>query len=144
PLFFRISATDWLEEGGWTADDTVRFAADLRAYGIDLLDVSTGGNASGVRIPTGPGYQVPLAREIRQKSGLTTRAVGLIVDPHQAEGIVARGDADQVALARAVLDDPRWGWHAAEVLGAELTLPPQYARAGVKTWPGRKLLQAAE
>ncbi|KGM30476.1 oxidoreductase, partial [Inquilinus limosus MP06] len=101
-------------------------------------------NAAHARIPVGPGYQVPLAREIREKSGLTTRAVGMIVDPHQAEGIIARGDADQVALARAVLDDPRWGWHAAEALGAELTLPAQYARAGARTWPGRKLLQAAE
>ena len=139
----RVSASEWVE-GGFEVGEAAVLAAELKALGFDFICASSGGNAAHARIPVGPGYQVPLAREIRQKSGLVTRAVGMIVDPHQAEEIVARGDADQVALARAVLDDPRWGWHAAEALGAELILPPQYARAGVKTWPGRKLLQAAE
>ncbi|MGO1079541.1 NADH:flavin oxidoreductase/NADH oxidase [Inquilinus sp. CA228] len=142
-LGVRVSASEWVE-GGFGVDEAAVLATELKAIGFDFLCASSGGNAARARIPVGPGYQVPLAREIRQQSGLATRAVGMIVDPHQAEGIITRGDADQVALARAVLDDPRWGWHAAEALGAELTLPPQYARAGVKIWPGRKLLQAAE
>jgi 2,4-dienoyl-CoA reductase-like NADH-dependent reductase (Old Yellow Enzyme family) len=142
-LGIRVSASEWVE-GGFGVEEAAVLATELKALGFDFICASSGGNAAHARIPTGPGYQVPLAREIRQKSGLTTRAVGLIVDPHQAEGIVARGDADQVALARAVLDDPRWGWHAADALGAELTLPPQYRRAGAPVWPGRKLLEAAE
>jgi 2,4-dienoyl-CoA reductase-like NADH-dependent reductase (Old Yellow Enzyme family) len=70
PLFFRIFATDWLEEGGWTADDTVRFASLLKEHGVDLLDVSSGGNAARVRIPTGPGYQVPFAARVKEETGL--------------------------------------------------------------------------
>jgi 2,4-dienoyl-CoA reductase-like NADH-dependent reductase (Old Yellow Enzyme family) len=139
----RVSASEWVE-GGFEVEEAAVLAAELKAIGLDFICASSGGNASHARIPVAPGYQVPFAREIRAKSGLVTRAVGLIVDARQAEAIIARGDADQVALARAVLDDPRWGWHAAEALGAELTLPPQYARAGTKTWPGRKLLEAAE
>ncbi|OWJ59069.1 oxidoreductase [Inquilinus limosus] len=142
-LGIRVSASEWVE-GGFEVGEAAVLATELKALGYTFICASSGGNAAHARIPVGPGYQVPLAREIREKSGLTTRAVGMIVDPHQAEGIITRGDADQVALARAVLDDPRWGWHAAEALGAELTLPPQYARAGARTWPGRKLLQAAE
>ncbi|MGK9234318.1 NADH:flavin oxidoreductase/NADH oxidase [Inquilinus limosus] len=142
-LGVRVSASEWVE-GGFGVEEAAVLASELKALGFDFICASSGGNAAHARVPVSAGYQVPLAREIKQKSGLVTRAVGLIVDPHQAEDIVARGDADQVALARAVLDDPRWGWHAAEALGAELTLPPQYARAGARTWPGRKLLDAAE
>ncbi|WP_461030389.1 NADH:flavin oxidoreductase/NADH oxidase, partial [Streptomyces sparsus] len=98
PLFFRISATDWLEENGWTADDTVRFAADLAARGVDLLDVSSGGNAPAVTIPTGPGYQVPFAARVRREAGLPTAAVGLITEPEQAAKILAAGEADAVLL----------------------------------------------
>jgi 2,4-dienoyl-CoA reductase-like NADH-dependent reductase (Old Yellow Enzyme family) len=142
-LGVRVSAVDWVE-GGLTIDDTITLATALKAHGLDYVCASSGGNVPQARIPVTPGYQVPFAREIKQKSGLVTRAVGLIVEAQQAEAIIAGGDADQVALARAVLDDPRWGWHAADALGAELTLPPQYARAAAKTWPGRKLLEAAE
>ena len=92
PLFFRISATDWLDEGGWTADDTVRLAALLKEHGVDLLDVSSGGNASGVRIPTGPGYQVPFAARVKQETPLPVAAVGLITEPEQAEKILANGE----------------------------------------------------
>ncbi|QNP62051.1 NADH:flavin oxidoreductase/NADH oxidase [Streptomyces genisteinicus] len=129
PLLFRISATDWLDEGGWTADDTVRFAAELKEHGVDLLDVSTGGNASGVRIPTGPGYQVPFAARVRAETGLPVAAVGLITDPAQAEKILANGEADAVFLGRELLRNPFWALQAARTLGADADAPPQYARA---------------
>jgi 2,4-dienoyl-CoA reductase-like NADH-dependent reductase (Old Yellow Enzyme family) len=129
PLFFRVSATDWLDEGGWTADDTVRFAADLRAHGVDLLDVSTGGNASGVRIPTGPGYQVPFAARVKQETGLPVAAVGLITDVEQAEKILANGEADAVLLGRELLRNPSWARQAARELGGEVRVPDQYHRS---------------
>ncbi|MEU4463748.1 NADH:flavin oxidoreductase/NADH oxidase [Streptomyces sp. NPDC024017] len=129
PLFFRVSATEWLEDGGWTADDTVRFAADLRAHGIDLLDVSTGGNASGVRIPTGPGYQVPFAARVKNETALPVAAVGLITDVEQAEKILANGEADAVLLGRELLRNPSWARHAARELGGEVRVPDQYHRS---------------
>jgi 2,4-dienoyl-CoA reductase-like NADH-dependent reductase (Old Yellow Enzyme family) len=129
PLFFRVSATEWLDDGGWTADDTVRFAADLRAHGIDLLDVSTGGNASGVRIPTTPGYQVPFAARVRNETSLPVAAVGLITDVEQAEKILANGEADAVLLGRELLRTPSWARHAARELGGEVRVPDQYHRS---------------
>ncbi|MEU6575150.1 NADH:flavin oxidoreductase/NADH oxidase [Streptomyces sp. NPDC046805] len=129
PLFFRISATDWLEEGGWTPDDTVRFAGDLHARGIDLLDVSTGGNASGVRIPTGPGYQVPFAARVKAETPMPVAAVGMITDAEQAEKIVANGEADAVLLGRELLRNPSWARHAARELGDEVRVPDQYLRS---------------
>ncbi|MFI7137382.1 NADH:flavin oxidoreductase/NADH oxidase [Streptomyces massasporeus] len=129
PLFFRVSATEWLEDGGWTADDTVRFAADLRDHGIDLLDVSTGGNASGVRIPTGPGYQVPFAARVKNEAALPVAAVGLITDVEQAEKILANGEADAVLLGRELLRNPSWARHAARELGGEVRVPDQYHRS---------------
>lgn len=129
PLFFRISATEWLEEGGWTADDTVRFAADLQAHGIDLLDLSTGGNASGVRIPVGPGYQVPFAARVKAETTLPVAAVGLITETEQAEKIVVNGDADAVLLGRELLRNPSWARHAARELGADVHVPEQYHRS---------------
>jgi 2,4-dienoyl-CoA reductase-like NADH-dependent reductase (Old Yellow Enzyme family) len=129
PLFFRISATDWLDEDGWTAEDTVRFAADLQAHGIDLLDVSTGGNAPGVRIPTGPGYQVPFAAQVKAGSSLPVAAVGMITETEQAEKILANGDADAVLLGRELLRNPSWARHAARELGADVHVPDQYHRS---------------
>ncbi|MZF90778.1 NADH:flavin oxidoreductase/NADH oxidase [Streptomyces sp. SID5643] len=129
PLFFRVSATEWLDDGGWTADDTVRFAADLRAHGIDLLDVSTGGNASGVRIPTTPGYQVPFAARVRNETPLPVAAVGLITEVEQAEKILANGEADAVLLGRELLRNPSWARHAARELGGEVRVPDQYHRS---------------
>ncbi|MFE7127018.1 NADH:flavin oxidoreductase/NADH oxidase [Streptomyces sp. NPDC057617] len=129
PVFFRISATDWLDEGGWTADDTVRLADELVAHGVDLLDVSSGGNAAGVRIPLGPGYQVPFAARVRKETRLPVAAVGLITDAEQAEKIVANGEADAVLLGRELLRDPSWARRAAGVLGASVHTPPQYHRA---------------
>ncbi|GHA34773.1 oxidoreductase [Streptomyces tauricus] len=129
PLFFRISATDWLEENGWTADDTVRFAAELTAHGVDLLDVSTGGNAAGVRIPVGPGYQVPFAARVKDETSMAVAAVGLITDVEQAEKILANGEADAVLLGRELLRNPSWARHAARELGASVHVPDQYHRS---------------
>jgi 2,4-dienoyl-CoA reductase-like NADH-dependent reductase (Old Yellow Enzyme family) len=131
PLLFRISATDWLETGGWTADDTVQFAKELLVRGVDLLDVSTGGNAAGVRIPAGPGYQVPFAARVKAETGLPVSAVGEITDARQAETILASGQADAVLLGRALLREPTWPLRAAHELGAPAgaAVPPQYARA---------------
>ncbi|ANS63409.1 oxidoreductase [Streptomyces lincolnensis] len=129
PLFFRISATDWLDEGGWTPDDTVRLAADLKAHGVDLLDVSSGGNASGVRIPTGPGYQVPFAARVKAETSLPVAAVGLITEAEQAEKILANGEADAVLLGRELLRNPSWARHAARELGGDVHVPDQYHRS---------------
>jgi 2,4-dienoyl-CoA reductase-like NADH-dependent reductase (Old Yellow Enzyme family) len=129
PLLFRVSATEWLEEDGWTPDDTVRFARDLQAHGVDLLDVSTGGNASGVRVPTGPGYQVPFAARVKSETTLPVAAVGLITDAAQAEKILANGEADAVLLGRELLRNPSWARHAARELGGEVRVPEQYHRS---------------
>ncbi|GLX50584.1 oxidoreductase [Streptomyces hygroscopicus subsp. hygroscopicus] len=129
PLFFRVSATDWLEEGGWTADDTVRLARDLRAHGVDLLDVSTGGNASAVSIPVEPGYQVPFAARVRAEAGLPVAAVGLITEAEQARKIVSNGEADAVLLGRELLRSPSWARHAARELGGDVRVPDQYLRS---------------
>ncbi|WP_269856257.1 NADH:flavin oxidoreductase/NADH oxidase [Streptomyces sp. RPT161] len=133
PVFFRVSATDWLEEngegGGWTAEETVQLAKELQAHGVDLLDVSTGGNAAKVHIPAAPGYQVPFATRVREQTGLPVGAVGLITDPEQAERIVADGQADAVLLGRELLRNPYWARQAAHALGAQARTPDQYARA---------------
>ncbi|MFD8803395.1 NADH:flavin oxidoreductase/NADH oxidase [Streptomyces atroolivaceus] len=135
PLFFRISATDWLTENeddpreGWTADDTVRFARELLDHGVDLLDVSTGGLAPKARIPAEPGYQVPFAQRVRDETGLPVAAVGLITDPVQAEKILADGSADAVLLGRELLRDPHFARKASRELGGDVRTPEQYARA---------------
>ncbi|CAL9279285.1 NADH:flavin oxidoreductase/NADH oxidase [Streptomyces sp. SudanB25_2051] len=129
PVLFRISATDWLEEGGWTADDTVRFAALLKEHGVDLLDVSTGGNAPRVRIPVAPGYQVPFAARVKAETGLPVAAVGLITEAGQAEKIVANGEADAVLLGRELLRNPSWARHAARELGGDVHVPDPYHRS---------------
>jgi NADPH2 dehydrogenase len=131
----RITGSDWIE-GGLTADDAVTFAKALKAAGLDFVCLSSGGITAETRNPTTPGYNVPLAEKVGREAGIATRAVGLIATPRQAEAIVADRKADMVALARAVLDNPHWGWHAALELGAEVARPPQYARAGPKLWPG--------
>ena len=127
PLGIRISATDYLD-GGWGIEDSVIFGRRLAERGCDWIDVSSGGIAAGENIPVGPGYQVPFAEQVREQTGLTTMAVGLITEARQAEAIVANGQADMVALARGMLYDPRWPWHAAAELGAEVAYPNQYLR----------------
>ncbi|AGJ53358.1 NADH:flavin oxidoreductase/NADH oxidase [Streptomyces sp. FT05W] len=135
PLFFRISATDWLTENaddpreGWTGDDTVRLARELLAHGVDLLDVSTGGLAPKARIPVEPGYQVPFAERVRKETGLPVAAVGLITDPVQAEKILADGSADAVLLGRELLRDPYFARNAARALGGDVRAPEAYGYA---------------
>jgi len=128
PLGVRISATDWVD-GGWTIDDSIVLAQRLQAVGCDWIDTSSGGISPAQKIPVGPGYQVPLARAIRAATSIPTMTVGLITDPAQADAIVKSGDADLVALARAMLWDPRWPWHAAATLGAQIQAPKPYWRS---------------
>ena len=128
PVWVRISASDWVE-GGWDLDGSVAFALALKARGCDAIHVSSGGASPRQAITLKPGYQVPFAARIKAESGLPTIAVGLITEPQQAENIVASGEADAVALARAILYDPRWPWHAAAVLGAQVDAPEQYRRS---------------
>ncbi|OFA00429.1 NADPH dehydrogenase [Janthinobacterium sp. HH107] len=124
----RLSATDWVE-GGWEIEQSVRFAQELKQRGADFIHVSSGGISPQQQIPVGPGYQVAFAERIKRDSGLPTISVGLITEAQQAEDIVANGQSDMVALARAILFDPRWPWHAAAQLGAQVSAPPQYWRS---------------
>jgi 2,4-dienoyl-CoA reductase-like NADH-dependent reductase (Old Yellow Enzyme family) len=128
PIGVRVSASDWVD-GGWDLAQTVVLAQALKARGCDWIDASSGGISPRQKIPLGPGYQVPLAEAIRKQTGMPTIAVGLITEPRQAEDIVATGKADMIALARAMLYDPRWAWHAAAELGAEVWAPEQYWRS---------------
>jgi 2,4-dienoyl-CoA reductase-like NADH-dependent reductase (Old Yellow Enzyme family) len=131
----RISAVDWAE-GGLTGDDSVVWVKAMKEAGLDFVDISSGGINADVRTPTTPGYNVPTAEQIKRETGLPTSVVGLIATPQQAEEIIASGKADQIALGRAMLDDPHWGWMAARELGAEVARPNQYLRAAPKLWPG--------
>ena len=128
PVGIRLSATDWIE-GGWDLEQTIAFAKELARRGVDWIDVSSGGISPLQKIPLGPGYQVPLSQAVKEATGLVTMAVGLITETKQAEDIVSSGKADMVALARGMLYDPRWGWHAAAELHGEVTAPPQYWRS---------------
>jgi len=130
PLLARISATDWVE-GGWDVEQSVELARRLHAEGVDLIDCSSGGAvpvAPGT-IPVGPLYQTPFAERVRREAGVPTGAVGMIVEPIDAEAIVAQGRADVVILARELLRDPYWPLFAARTLGADVAWPPQYLRA---------------
>ena len=128
PFGVRISATDWVE-GGWDLEQSLALVRALQRLGVDWIDVSSGGVSPRQQLPLGPGYQVPLAETIRRETGATTMAVGLITEPAQAEAIVASGQADLVALARGILYDARWPWHAAAALGATVQAPPPYWRS---------------
>jgi 2,4-dienoyl-CoA reductase-like NADH-dependent reductase (Old Yellow Enzyme family) len=135
----RVSATDWVD-GGLTLEDTIAFAQALEARGCDAIHVSTGGNHPAQKIPVGPSYQVPFARAVKQAVGMPVVAVGLITNAEQAEAIVATGDADLIALARTILYDPRWPWHAAAELGGTVRAPKQYLRSQPSKY--RHLFQA--
>ena len=138
PLGARITGTDWRDDG-LQVGDAVAFAQELKAIGFDYVDVSSGGIVPNAPIKVGPAYQAPLAARVRAWAAIPTRAVGLIVEPHQADGIIRNGEADMVALARSFLYDPRWVWHAAEALGVKIEYPPPYDRASPKVWPGAAL-----
>jgi 2,4-dienoyl-CoA reductase-like NADH-dependent reductase (Old Yellow Enzyme family) len=128
PLFFRVSATDWVE-GGWAAEDSVELARRLKSLGVDLVDCSSGGLSAQQKIPLEPGYQVPFAEKIRSEVGILTGAVGLITTPEQCDKIIRSGQADIVLLAREFLRDPYFPMHAAKALGVPAETPDQYARA---------------
>ena len=128
PLFCRISATDW-KEGGWDLPQSVELAKLLKRTGVDLIDVSSGGLVPNVKIPLGPGYQLPLAVAIRGEAGIATGGVGLITEPAQAETVLTNGQADLVFLAREFLRDPYWPRRAAKQLGVTIQPPVQYERA---------------
>ncbi|SHJ18059.1 2,4-dienoyl-CoA reductase [Roseomonas rosea] len=128
PVWVRVSATDWVP-GGWEVEDTIAFARALGERGCAAIHVSTGGVSPKQVIPLGPGYQVPHAARVKAETGLPTIAVGLITEAEQAEEIVASGQADAIALARGILYDPRWPWHAAAKLGARVAAPRQYWRS---------------
>lgn len=124
----RLSATDWVE-GGWDVEQSIVFSQQLEAAGSDYVHVSSGGLSPQQKITVGPGYQLPFARDIRKQVKIPVIGVGLITEPKQAEQALQEGDADLIALARAVLYDPRWPWHAAAELGAQAKAPPQYLRS---------------
>ena len=128
PIGFRVSSTDWIE-GGWDLAQTIALAKELKKRGVDWIDASSGGVSPLQKMPLGPGYQVQFAQAIKEAAGVTTMAVGLITQAKQADEIIASGKTDMVALARGMLYDPRWGWHAAGDLGGHVTAPPAYWRA---------------
>jgi 2,4-dienoyl-CoA reductase-like NADH-dependent reductase (Old Yellow Enzyme family) len=134
PLGVRISATDWIE-GGWTLEESVALAKELKSLGCDFIDVSSGALDPRQQVPIGPGYQVPFSDQIRSQAGITTWTVGMITRAHQAEEIIAGGKADIVALARGMIFDPRWAWHAAEELGADTEYSRMYTRCMPSQWP---------
>lgn len=134
PVWMRISASDWMPNG-WDIDEAVVFAAALQKRGCAAIHVSSGGISPEQSIPLRANYQVPFAARIKAELGITTIAVGLITEPAQAEAIVAGGEADAVALARAMLFDPRWPWHAAAALGASVFAPKQYWRSQPRELP---------
>ena len=128
PVSMRVSGTDWAE-GGWDIEQTVAFAEALEGRGCSAIHVSSGGMTPLQQIPIGPSYQVPLARAVKQAVRMPVIAVGLITEFEQAEAILGTGDADLIALARGLLYDPHWPWHAAAHFGAQVKAPPQYMRS---------------
>jgi 2,4-dienoyl-CoA reductase-like NADH-dependent reductase (Old Yellow Enzyme family) len=138
----RITGTDWVE-GGLTVGDAVEWALELESAGYDYVCVSSGGIVPAANIPVGPGYQVRLAEAVKKATALKVRTVGMIADATQAEEVIATDRADMIAMARAIIDDPRWPWHAAAQLGVEIPRPHPYARAAPGQWPGYALAHPA-
>lgn len=134
PVSVRISGTDWIE-GGFSFEEAKAFSKMLEARGVDAIHVSSGGLRPDQQIPVGPGYQVPLARSIKSVVNVPVVAVGLITEPAHAEAIIANGDADFIAIARTVLYDPRWPWHAAAELGGQVQAASQYLRCQPAQYP---------
>ena len=137
-LGIRINATDWVD-GGWTPENAVAYVRELQKIGLDFVCVSSGATVPYAKIPAAAGFQVGFAEKVKKETGIKTRAVGMIADAGQAEQILAAGQADMIAMARAILDNPRWVWHAAERFGVKIDYPPQYARVHSSLWPGSKL-----
>jgi 2,4-dienoyl-CoA reductase-like NADH-dependent reductase (Old Yellow Enzyme family) len=137
PLFVRISATDWVPEGGWDLAQSVELARQIAPLGVDVIDCSSGGTDPNPTIPLGPGYQVPFSEEIRRKTGIPTAAVGMITTAAQADAIVSEGKADLVLMAREFLRQPYWPLHAAQELNVKSPWAPQYLRAAPQGTPSR-------
>jgi 2,4-dienoyl-CoA reductase-like NADH-dependent reductase (Old Yellow Enzyme family) len=129
----RISATDWID-GGSTPDDMVALSVSLKSLGCDFVDVTSGQLDPRQKIPFAPGFNVPFAKRVREEVALTAMAVGMITRAQQAEDIVSSGGADLIAIARGIMDDPRWAWHAARELGAETAYPKNYQRCQPSVW----------
>jgi len=136
PLLVRISATDWVD-GGWSVEESVELSGKLKACGVDLVDVSSGGTSPAARIPVGPGFQSEFAARIRREAGIATAAVGMITSPAQADHLIRTGQADLVFVARELLRDPYWPLHAAHTLGHGVAWPNQYLRAAPPGSTGR-------
>lgn len=143
PLGMRLSATDWAD-GGWTLDDSVVLSRELKTRGCDFITASSGGATPEQKLKVHPGYQVPFAEHIRREAGISTMAVGLITEAAQAEDILNKGQADLIALARGVMFNPRWPWHAAIELNEQVYYPPQYQRAHPKMRGGDFLKPVAD
>jgi 2,4-dienoyl-CoA reductase-like NADH-dependent reductase (Old Yellow Enzyme family) len=139
PIGVRIPGTDYVE-GAWGPADAVAYARELQARGAAYVTVSGGGVVLDAKVPVGPAYQLPYAEQVKRETGITTCTVGMITEPKQAEAIVASGRADFVAIARGFLFDPRWPWHAAVALGADVKYAGPYERAHPALWPPGKVL----
>lgn len=136
PLFTRISATDWVEDG-WDIDQSIELARQLLPLGVDVIDCSSGGIVPGARIPLRPGYQTPFSKEIRDATGIMTAAVGLIDTPRLADEILGRDEADLIEMAREFLRHPYWPLHTAREFGFRIPWPVQYLRAAPPETPPR-------
>ena len=128
-LGVRLSATDWVARSSWTLAESQIFAGELKTRGCDFIDVSSAGNSPEQEIDAGPGYQTGVAAEIKRITGMPTMSVGHITDPKHAEAVLRSEQADMVALGRAMLNNPRWAWQAAESLNAKAAYPAQYRRS---------------
>lgn len=128
PVFFRVSASDW-QDGGWDLEQSIELARRLKSLGVDVIDVSSGGNLPHAKIPVGPGYQIPFSAAIRKHAGIPTTALGMITDAVQAETVLSTEQADLIVLARELLRDPYWPRRAAQEMNFKLTPPVQYQRA---------------
>ncbi len=144
PLGVRVSASDWVD-GGWAIEDSVALAQALKDRGCDYICASSGGVSGAQKIDLKPGYQADFAAAIKREADMPTMAVGMILSPEHADSLVAEGAADMIALARGMLYNPRWAWHAAEVLGADAAYPVQYERSRPAMWPEAfQTIKAAE
>ena len=128
PFFVRISATDWIN-GGWDIEQSIVLCRELKAQGVDLIDVSSGGTTPDAKIPVSRGYQIPFARRIREEAQIRTGGLGLITDPQQADEIITSGEADLVFIGRELLREPYWALKAQHALGEEPAWPIQYGYA---------------
>ncbi len=133
PLGVRVSATDWVD-GGWSLEDTVILARELKLRGCDYMAVSSGGLSLDQKIPVGEGHQVEFSASVKSETAMPTMTMGMIEDPLHAERIITGGEADYVALARVMLSDPHWAWRAAAELDMEIAYPPQYLRGYLSRW----------